>query len=162
MLTTLVIKVYALEKILKVSADSGLLITFCHFTLTTAFSYPSQFGGTKLLKTSKVPQYKWMWIAVLHSTVNILNNYAFAYNISVPVHIVLRSFGSVWTMIAGFIRGRRYSKLQVASVALLTVGVLVSAWADSERKVSTVCKFQWSGSLTHIMAGQEHECQIRC
>ena len=65
----------------------------------------------------------------------MLNNWAFAFNISVPVHIILRSFGSVTTMLAGVIRGKRYSVLQVASVVLLTVGVLVSAWADSERKV---------------------------
>lgn len=65
----------------------------------------------------------------------MLNNWAFAYNISVPVHIILRSFGSVTTMIAGFVRGKRYSLLQVLSVVLLTVGVLISAWADSQRKV---------------------------
>ena len=68
-------------------------------------------------------------------SINMLNNWAFAFNISVPVHIILRSFGSVTTMLAGVIRGKRYSVLQVASVVLLTVGVLVSAWADSERKV---------------------------
>jgi UDP-xylose/UDP-N-acetylglucosamine transporter B4 len=33
------------------------------------------------------------------------------------------------------VRGKRYSKLQVSSVVLLTVGVLVSAWADSMSKV---------------------------
>lgn len=67
--------------------------------------------------------------------INMLNNWAFAYNISVPVHIILRSFGSVTTMGAGFLRGKRYSPLQVFSVVLLTIGVLVSAWADSESKV---------------------------
>ena len=67
---------------------------------------------------------------------NMLNNWAFAYNISVPVHIILRSFGSVTTMIAGALRGKRYSPLQIFSVVLLTFGVLISAWADSESKVS--------------------------
>lgn len=70
--------------------------------------------------------------------INMLNNWAFAYNISVPVHIILRSFGSVTTMVAGVLRGKRYSPLQVLSVALLTVGVLISAWADSESKVSAL------------------------
>lgn len=65
----------------------------------------------------------------------MLNNWAFAFSISVPIHIILRSFGSVSTMIAGVFRGKRYSTLQVLSVVLLTVGVLVSAWADSEGKV---------------------------
>lgn len=79
---------------------------------------------------------KWGYIASLFFAINMLNNWAFAFNISVPVHIILRSFGSVTTMLAGVLRGKRYSALQIASVALLTVGVLVSAWADSESKVS--------------------------
>lgn len=67
--------------------------------------------------------------------VNMLNNWAFAFRISVPVHIILRSFGSVTTMGAGWLRGKRYSSLQVFSVALLTVGVIISAWADAASKV---------------------------
>ncbi|KAI8940470.1 hypothetical protein NX059_004155 [Plenodomus lindquistii] len=64
----------------------------------------------------------------------MMNNWAFAFNISVPVHIILRSFGSVTTMAAGWLRGKRYTFLQVFSVALLTVGVMVSAWADASSK----------------------------
>ncbi len=68
-------------------------------------------------------------------SINMLNNWAFAFSISVPMHIILRSFSSVTTMIMGVIRGKRYSALQILSVVLLTLGVLVSAWADSEGKV---------------------------
>jgi dolichyl-phosphate-mannose-protein mannosyltransferase len=64
-----------------------------------------------------------------------MNNWAFAFNISVPVHIILRSFGSVTTMAAGWLRGKRYTRLQVFSVAILTLGVMVSAWADAQSKV---------------------------
>lgn len=38
-------------------------------------------------------------------------------------------------MAAGWLRGKRYSGLQVGSVALLTVGVCVSGWADAVNKV---------------------------
>lgn len=67
--------------------------------------------------------------------INMLNNWAFAFNISVPVHIILRSFGSVTTMAMGWLRGKRYTPLQVFSVALLTAGVLISAWADASSQV---------------------------
>jgi hypothetical protein len=40
-------------------------------------------------------------------------------------------------MLAGVVRGKKYSSLQILSVAILTGGVLVSAWADSEQKVSS-------------------------
>lgn len=114
------------------------MITFFQFVLTASAAYTGQFSPSDKynLKTPRVPFTKWAFIAALHFSINMLNNWAFAYSISVPVHIILRSFGSVTTMIAGVIRGKRYSALQIVSVALLTTGVLVSAWADSEGKVS--------------------------
>jgi dolichyl-phosphate-mannose-protein mannosyltransferase len=66
----------------------------------------------------------------------MMNNWAFAFNISVPVHIILRSFGSVTTMAAGWMRGKKYTRVQIFSVAVLTLGVMVSAWADAKSKVS--------------------------
>ena len=65
----------------------------------------------------------------------MLNNWAFAFNISVPVHIILRSFGSVTTMAAGWLNGKSYSQLQFVSVIALTAGVLISAFADAQMKV---------------------------
>lgn len=97
--------------------------------------------GKYNLRPPNVPVKKWALVAAMHFAINMLNNWAFAYDISVPVHIILRSFGSVTTMLAGVIRGKRYSLLQVVSVVLLTVGVLVSAWADSESKVCTMVQF---------------------
>lgn len=66
--------------------------------------------------------------------VNMLNNWAFAFDISVPMHILLRSFGSVTTLTMGWLSGKCYSRVQVASVAALTVGVCVSAYADALQK----------------------------
>ena len=66
--------------------------------------------------------------------VNLLNNIAFGYNISIPVHIILRSGGSVLTMLVGFVWGKRYTGTQVFSVVMLTVGVIVAAMADAQAK----------------------------
>lgn len=89
-----------------------------------------------------MPVRKWAFVAAMHFGINMLNNWAFAYSISVPVHIILRSFGSVTTLLAGVLRGKRYSLLQVVSVLLLTAGVLISAWADAEGQVRGVARPQ--------------------
>jgi dolichyl-phosphate-mannose-protein mannosyltransferase len=117
--------------------DSGLLITLFQFVFTCLSTLHYQFdpNGRYFLRASPVPFRKWCISAALFFTVNMMNNWAFAFNISVPVHIILRSFGSVTTMAAGWLRGKRYTRLQIFSVAILTFGVMVSAWADAQSKV---------------------------
>ncbi|KAK5722923.1 golgi uridine diphosphate-N-acetylglucosamine transporter [Elasticomyces elasticus] len=136
--------VFALEAIIKSEPSSGLLITFFQFVFTTLASYPTQCspGSPYTVRRPTVPLRRWVFIAALFFGINMLNNWAFAFSISVPVHIILRSFGSVTTMIMGVIRGKTYSALQVLSVMILTAGVLVSAWADSESKLMSA----WSGA----------------
>jgi hypothetical protein len=44
-------------------------------------------------------------------SVNLLNNWAFAYKISVPLHIILRSAGPVASMVIGYVyNGKLYSR----------------------------------------------------
>ncbi|CAD0097006.1 unnamed protein product, partial [Aureobasidium mustum] len=112
-----------------------LLITLSQFIFTALAASFSQLTPTLTLRSPEVPMRKWAYIALMFFAVNMLNNWAFAFNISVPVHIILRSFGSVTTMLAGALQGKRYSWLQVSSVVILTVGVLVSAFADADSKV---------------------------
>lgn len=123
---------------IKLTLSTGLLITFFQFLLTTLFASFSQLTPRLTLKSPTVPLRKWSYIALMFFAVNMLNNWAFAFNISVPVHIILRSFGSVTTMLAGALQGKRYTWLQVGSVVILTLGVLVSAFADAESKVCTL------------------------
>ncbi|KAI8227677.1 hypothetical protein K4K57_008393 [Colletotrichum sp. SAR 10_99] len=60
------------------------------------------------------------------------------YDISVPVHIILRSGGSITTMIAGSLYGKKYSRIQIVAVILLTLGVITAAWSDSQSKYKQV------------------------
>ncbi|KAF2237973.1 UAA transporter [Viridothelium virens] len=119
--------VFALEAIVKTEPDSGGLAAYPFQNRPQTSNTPSE--------KPPVPVYKWGVVAAMFFSVNMLNNWAFAFNISVPVHIILRSFGSVTTMGAGYLRGRRYSRIQLLSVVMLTLGVIQSAWADSESKV---------------------------
>lgn len=71
---------------------------------------------------------------VLFFSVNVLNNHAFSYDISVPVHIILRSGGSITTMMVGYLCGKRYSRTQALAVVLLSLGVVLAAWSDAKEK----------------------------
>jgi drug/metabolite transporter (DMT)-like permease len=107
------------------------------FIFVALLAYPSQAShySPVFLKRTKIPPRALLASAVMFYTVNMLNNWAFAFDISVPVHIILRSFGSVTTMAVGWLNGKRYTQLQVISVLALTIGVLISAWADAQSKV---------------------------
>lgn len=101
-------------------------------------SYASQFDRSRpplFLTPTKVPLRRWTVNIVLFFAINVLNNHAFSYDISVPVHIILRSGGSITTMAAGYIYGKTYSRMQVISVTLLSVGVIQAAWSDAANKV---------------------------
>ncbi|KAL8702537.1 MAG: hypothetical protein Q9201_004303, partial [Fulgogasparrea decipioides] len=130
--------VFALETIVKEQPDAGNVITFVQFVVTALFTWPNHFSASHppfFLKPRAIPLIRWLPNIVLFFAVNLLNNYAFGYNISVPVHIILRSGGSVTTMLVGFIWGKRYTPVQVLSVAMLTIGIIVAAMADAQSKV---------------------------
>lgn len=115
----------------------GTLLTFTQFLFVAITGYVSQFDGDRppfFIRPNKVPIKRWCINIVLFFSINVLNNHAFSYNISVPVHIILRSGGSITTMIAGFLYGKRYSRIQIIAVILLTVGVVIAAWSDAQSK----------------------------
>jgi len=122
----------------RVEPGSGTLLTFVQFLFVAVTGYVSQFDASRppfFLKPNKVPIRRWLINIVLFFSINVLNNHAFSYNISVPVHIILRSGGSITTMVAGSLWGKRYSRIQVVAVILLTIGVITAAWSDSQSKV---------------------------
>ncbi|PHH69030.1 hypothetical protein CDD83_5849 [Cordyceps sp. RAO-2017] len=102
--------VYALEAIINFEPASGTLLTFIQFLFVAATGYVAQFDKTRppfFIAPAKVPMRRWMVNIILFFSINLLNNHAFSYDISVPVHIILRSGGSIMTMAAGYIYGKR-------------------------------------------------------
>ncbi|KAK7969775.1 UDP-N-acetylglucosamine transporter [Apiospora saccharicola] len=115
----------------------GTLLTFVQFLFVAVTGYVSQFDPKRppfFLTPNRVPIRRWLINIVLFFSINVLNNHAFSYDISVPVHIILRSGGSITTMIAGSLWGKKYSRIQILAVLLLTVGVIMAAWSDSQTK----------------------------
>jgi UDP-xylose/UDP-N-acetylglucosamine transporter B4 len=100
--------------------------------------YVSQFDRSRpphFLKPNRVPIRRWLINIVLFFTINVLNNHAFSYNISVPIHIILRSGGSITTLLFGYLWGKRYPRIKVIAVIFLTIGVVIAAWSDNASKV---------------------------
>ncbi|KAI1840509.1 hypothetical protein JX265_009278 [Neoarthrinium moseri] len=132
-------QVFALEAIIKVEPASGTLLTFVQFLFVAVTGYVSQFDPKRppfFIAPNKVPIRRWLINIVLFFSINVLNNHAFSYDISVPVHIILRSGGSITTMIAGSLWGKKYSRIQIVAVLLLTVGVITAAFSDAQSKAS--------------------------
>ncbi|KAF9355627.1 golgi uridine diphosphate-N- acetylglucosamine transporter [Mortierella sp. AD094] len=93
------------------------------------------------LKERKIPITRWMSIVVMFFAVSVLNNWSLAYKISVPLHIIFRSGGLMVGMVLGMIlMKKRYSKPQMFSVLIVTVGVIIattSAKANTPQKSSS-------------------------
>ncbi|KAL7919471.1 UAA transporter [Trichoderma austrokoningii] len=129
--------VYALEAIINFEPTNGTLITFVQFLFIAITGYVAQFDKTRppfFFAPNVVPLRRWLVNILLFFTINVLNNHAFSYNISIPVHIILRSGGSITTMAAGYFCGKTYSRIQVFAVFLLSIGVSLAAWSDSKDK----------------------------
>ncbi|CUS08654.1 unnamed protein product [Tuber aestivum] len=114
--------------------QTGHLLTFAQFLFVAVEGLIYHFDASSktLLKPNQIPIHRWLVQILLYFSVSILNNYAFGYSISVPVHIILRSGGSMTTLAIGWLWGKRYSRAQVFSVLTLTVGIVLSAWGDSK------------------------------
>lgn len=145
--------VYTLESILTLSSSTGTLITLLQFLAITLYTLPSQLTFTVTsppeppplqptqtvwfprVKKRKVPLGQWCIFAAQFVVVNVLNNAAFEYKISLPLHIILRSAGPVASMAVGYVwKGRKYSRRKVFSVGLLFLGVVLAALSDAGAK----------------------------
>ncbi|KAK9472523.1 UAA transporter [Dipodascopsis tothii] len=126
--------VFTLEAIVQSNPQAGNLITFVQFVVVAAEGYVHHFDRRRpptFLEPAHVPFMRWVGIVALFFAVSVLNNYVWQFHISVPVHIIFRSGGTVVTMAVGHLAGRRYSARQVASVVLLTAGVVTATLGSS-------------------------------
>jgi len=113
---------------------SGTLLTLAQFLATTLIALfgelerRSVYGWPVLwIRKPGVPLRRWLVQVVLYFITSILNNEAFAFHIPMSVHIVFRSGGMLVNMILGYtVSGKCYSLLQLASVMLVTLGVIVA------------------------------------
>lgn len=141
--------VYALESITHRVPKCGMLITFAQFlgvTIGGFLQFSLSHTGRQAIWEHKVPLPEYMKIVAFHFSVAVLNNMALAYKISVPVHIMLRSGGSMVTLLLAWVFfGRKYTPRQVAAVALLTCGVIISTTSGDSASSHTDAPAAYGG-----------------
>ncbi|KAJ1666250.1 golgi uridine diphosphate-N- acetylglucosamine transporter [Coemansia sp. RSA 1646] len=128
--------VYALESLVREVPKCGNLITFGQFLFITLAGLPRHTHiphGSWLprLRPTKVPLKRWLVMVGLYFGVSALNNMAFGFKVSIPLHIVFRSSGLLANMACGFlVMKKRYPAKQVVAVVMVSIGVVVATMAS--------------------------------
>ncbi|KAJ3152106.1 golgi uridine diphosphate-N- acetylglucosamine transporter [Geranomyces michiganensis] len=136
--------VYTLELLVSNRPKSGHLITFVQFLVVAATGLPEHLewtGGLMFplrLKRRTIPLPYWLAMVMLFWVVSVLNNFAFAAKISMPLHIIFRSGSLFVSMAIGWLFfGKKFSKAQVAGVSLVTLGVIAATYSSSSAASDT-------------------------
>jgi UDP-xylose/UDP-N-acetylglucosamine transporter B4 len=127
---------YFLELIVKKDKDAGALLTLAHFVGITLFAGVGRFVppllAGKPLPKRVMPLSYYATLTAVFATVQLLNNAAFSFDISQPLHMCIRSGSLVASATLGAaVFGRRYSSLQWLSVIWISVGTLIATGADA-------------------------------
>ncbi|QQK46412.1 UPD-GlcNAc transporter (Mnn2-2), putative [Penicillium digitatum] len=131
--------VFALEAIIKEQPTAGPLITFAQFAICALFTIPSFLSPSAgpqalFLNPRGIPLRSWVIYTAYFVSVNLLNNWAFAYKISVPLHIILRSAGPVASMVIGYVYNAAMADAQ-------SKGVSIHVNSDAADTMTTVMGF---------------------
>ncbi|BFZ57175.1 golgi uridine diphosphate-N-acetylglucosamine transporter [Savitreella phatthalungensis] len=123
--------VYTLEALTRRLVSVSLALTFAQFAGVTLGSclilHFTDAGILNTIRHPRTPWYSYARIVAFHFGVSVLNNLVLDYEISVPVHIIIRSGGSVVTMLLAWtLYGKMYSMRQVLSICCLTLGVVLA------------------------------------
>ncbi|KAH8387053.1 hypothetical protein KR093_004407, partial [Drosophila rubida] len=119
-----------LELIIQIDPGAGNLITFLQFLFIAleGLIFTSKFFTVK----PKIAMKDYVMLVVLFFGANVCNNYAFNFNISMPLHMIFRSGSLMANMIMGIILlKKRYNLRQYSSVAMITVGIILCTLVSS-------------------------------
>lgn len=130
------LNVFLLESLLAAPSDTGVdygpVVTACQYLLTSAISvvplldYSEGLWRRGFLQEPRLPRRKLAVVVLMYFAVSVLNNAAWKYDLSVPVHTMFRSSGTVVLLAVGYLfGGKLYSKGQVVSCIVMTTGILM-------------------------------------
>ncbi|XP_030380940.1 UDP-xylose and UDP-N-acetylglucosamine transporter [Scaptodrosophila lebanonensis] len=119
-----------LELIIQIDPGAGNLITFSQFLFIAleGLIFTSKFFTVR--PNIKLRDY--VVLVVLFFGANVCNNYAFNFNIPMPLHMIFRSGSLMANMIMGIILlKKRYNLRQYSSVAMITAGIILCTLVSS-------------------------------
>lgn len=116
--------VYFLEMLVKVDPGSGNLITFLQFIFISiyGFIFTSKCGTA----TRHIPFKDYVTLVVFFFLTSVANNYAFDFNIPMPLHMIFRAGSLMANMVMGIIiLKKQYTPLKYLSVIMITAGIVI-------------------------------------
>lgn len=121
--------------------DVGTLVTVCQFVLVSLVAVGpllERTGAWRVrLKKRKIPLLKLFQSVLMFYVSSTLNNSVWRYGLSVPVHIMFRSSGTLITMGVGHVfGGKKYTWRQFWLAVLVSAGAML-AILDMSRETST-------------------------
>ncbi|KAH8287684.1 hypothetical protein KR054_011603 [Drosophila jambulina] len=119
-----------LELIIQIDPGAGNLITFAQFLFIAleGLVFTSKFFTVR----PKIALRDYVILVALFFGANVCNNYAFNFNIPMPLHMIFRSGSLMANMIMGIILlKKRYNLRQYSSVAMITAGIVLCTLVSS-------------------------------
>lgn len=122
--------------ILRADPGSGNLITFLQFLFIAlhGFIFTAKFGTVK----PKIGLKDYTILVAMFFVSSVCNNYAFDFNIPMPLHMIFRAGSLIANMIMGIIiLHKRYDFSKYLSVFMITMGIVVCTIVSGSNVKST-------------------------
>lgn len=120
-----------LEYIIKLDPGAGHLITVLQFLFIAlhGFIFTSKFGTVQ----PKIPFKDYAVLVTFFFITSVVNNWAFAFNIPVPLHFIFRAGSLIANLIMGIlILKKKYTWDKYVSVFMITAGIVICTLYSSK------------------------------
>lgn len=124
------------KKLFRADPGSGNLITFLQFVFIAlhGFIFTAKFGTVK----PKIGLRDYGILVAMFFVSSVCNNYAFDFNIPMPLHMIFRAGSLIANMIMGIIiLHKRYDFSKYLSVLMITMGIVVCTIVSGSNVEST-------------------------
>lgn len=125
-----------LELLVKEDPGSGNIITFSQFLFISVegFIFTSKLGR----KSPSIGLKDYAVLVVMFFVANVCNNYAFDFNIPMPLHMIFRAGSLIANMVMGIIILRKkYTFSKYLSVTMITIGIVICTIVSGKEVKST-------------------------